>query len=226
MISDNYEKNNQVCICGTVEGESKFSYELYGEKFYECKIRITRLSGACDILPAVISERIMPKDWSAGKTVCAIGQFRSCNEIVDGRSKLKLYVFIREISDGLAYQNKNRINLTGFICKAPYYRTTPFNREITDVLIAVNRAYGKSDYIPAIAWGRNAKFAKYLARGERVALEGRIQSREYQKNLNGKPTTMTAYEVSISKICTLEYGEESPYKFAEEEVQSNGNDNC
>lgn len=214
-MTQNYEKNNQVYISGELLGERKFSHESYGEKFYENQIRIERLSGAADTLPVIISERIMPKDWAAGKTVHILGQFRSHNEIVDGKSRLMLYVFACELLNAPADRNTNRIILGGYVCKKPSYRTTPFNREIADLLVAVNRAYNKSDYIPTIAWGRNARFVKGLEPGERVVLEGRIQSREYIKKTATGDETRIAYEVSISKICTSNDENDMPYKLTE-----------
>jgi single-stranded DNA-binding protein len=116
---------------------------------------------------------------------------------------------VRELLDELPNRNPNSILLSGYICKPPVYRTTPFNREIADVLIAVNRAYNKSDYIPCIAWGRNARFVKNLGVGDRIAVSGRIQSREYQKKLSETDIkTMTAYEVSVSKLAAFEAGED------------------
>jgi single-stranded DNA-binding protein len=144
-----------------------------------------------------------------GKTLCALGQFRSYNKIEGGKSRLMLTVFIRELIDEIPNRNPNNVLLSGYICKPPVYRTTPFNREIADVLIAVNRAYNKSDYIPCIAWGRNARFVRGLAVGERIAVSGRIQSREYQKKYSETESkTMTAYEVSVSKLAAFESGEE------------------
>lgn len=195
------KQNNKTYISGEIASESVFSHESYGEKFYECKVRIARLSGTHDTLPVVISEHIMPKDWAEGKTVHALGQFRSYNKIIDGKSRLQLYVFILELLDEPKGDKTNIVALAGYICKKPTYRTTPFNREIADVLIAVNRAYNKSDYIPAIAWERNARFVSGLSTGDRVQILGRIQSREYEKTLaNGNKESRTAYEVSISQI--------------------------
>lgn len=195
------EKNNKTYISGEIVSESAFSHESYGEKFYECKVRIARLSEVCDTLPVVISERLMTKDWTIGKRIHALGQFRSHNAIVDGKSRLMLYVFIRELLDEPRGNNTNLIGLAGYVCKQPMYRITPFNREIADVLIAVNRAYGKTDYIPCIAWGHNARFVNNLLVGERVQIKGRTQSREYEKKLpDGNTETRTAYEVSISSI--------------------------
>lgn len=200
---NNLEKqNNKVYLSGEIVTEARFSHEIYGEGFYEMDVLVKRLSGQSDILPITVSERLIEKsNLKIGSYLSAIGQFRSYNKQVDGKSKLMLTVFVREILDVNYSQNPNVIVLTGFICKPPIYRTTPFCREIADLLIAVNRAYNKSDYIPCIAWGRNARFVKNLQVGERVVLSGRIQSREYQKKLSETETKlMTAYEVSISKL--------------------------
>ncbi len=196
------EKNNKVFISGEIVTDAEFSHEVYGEGFYEMNVLVKRLSGQGDILPVTISERLITdKDLKPGVTINALGQFRSYNKLVDGKSKLMLTVFIRELLDFTPIKNPNSIVLSGYICKPPVYRTTPFNREIADILIAVNRSYNKSDYIPCIAWGRNARFAKNLAVGEKIALAGRIQSREYQKKITDDDIrTMTAYEVSISKL--------------------------
>ena len=198
----NEKQNNKVFISGRVVGEKVFSHEIYGEGFYEIKVAVKRLSGQEDILPVTISERLITKEnLEDGSKISAFGQFRSYNKLVDGKSKLMLTVFVRDIVDEDFCKNPNSIVLCGYVCKAPTYRTTPFNREICDMLIAVNRAYNKSDYIPCIAWGRNARFVKNLAVGERVALSGRIQSREYQKKTSDDDVkTMIAYEVSVSKL--------------------------
>lgn len=224
-MQNNTEKNNQVYISGEVVSEGKFSHETYGENFYEYTVKVPRLSGTNDLLPITISERITPSDMAVGKTIHALGQFRSYNKIVDGRSRLLLTVFIRELLDEPADCSPNAIILSGYVCKAPTYRITPLNREIADMLVAVNRAYNKSDYIPTIAWGRNARFAGNLEVGERVVLAGRIQSREYQKKQpNGNTVTMTAYEVSVSKICTTNNENDIPYELIAREEESDGND--
>ena len=199
------EKNNKVFVSGEILTEAEFSHEVYGEGFYEISILVKRLSGQGDILPITISERLIEnKNLKIGDTVNALGQFRSYNKLVDGKSKLMLTVFVRELLDYNPAKNPNSIVLSGYICKPPIYRTTPFNREIADLLIAVNRSYNKSDYIPCIAWGRNARFAKNLAVGEKIAISGRIQSREYQKRLeDDQVAILTAYEVSISKLCAF-----------------------
>ena len=144
-----------------------------------------------------------------GAPLCALGQFRSYNKLEGGRSRLMLTVFVRELLAPVPTQNPNSIVLSGYICKPPVYRTTPFNREIADLLLAVNRAYNKSDYIPCIAWGRNARFVQNLKVGDRVALSGRIQSREYVKRLSEtQSVTMTAYEVSVSKLAAFDEDED------------------
>ena len=204
------EKNNKVFIAGEIVSDASFSHEVYGEGFYEFFVRVMRLSGQADILPVTLSERLIQDGTLCkGKSICALGQFRSYNKIENGKSRLMLTVFIRELLEELPDKNPNSILLSGYICKPPVYRTTPFNREIADVLIAVNRAYNKSDYIPCIAWGRNARFVKNLAVGDKIAISGRIQSREYQKKLSEADVrTMTAYEVSVSKLAAFDQAEE------------------
>ena len=201
----NTEKNNKVYLYGEIVSEAEFSHEVYGEGFYEFKVRVMRLSGQADILPVTVSERIMTEDMKVGSYICALGQFRSYNKLEGGKSRLMLTVFVRELLESQPGKNPNSVVLSGYICKPPVYRTTPFNREIADLLVAVNRSYNKSDYIPAIAWGRNARFVRNLSVGDKIALSGRIQSREYQKKQPDESfVTMTAYEVSISKLAAFD----------------------
>ena len=203
------ETNNKVFISGEIITKAEFSHEVYGEGFYEMSVLVKRLSGQGDILPVTVSERLIENsNLKVGVTINAIGQFRSYNKLVDGKSKLMLTVFIRELLSEPVIKNPNTIVLSGYICKPPVYRTTPFNREIADILLAVNRSYNKSDYIPCIAWGRNARFAQTLGVGEKIVISGRIQSREYQKRLSETEVKiMTAYEVSISKLAAYENAE-------------------
>ena len=202
------DKNNQVFVAGEIISDATYSHEIYGEGFYEFFVKVMRLSGQADVLPVTLSERLIQGGMlGKGKEICAVGQFRSYNKIENGKSRLMLTIFVRELLDEPTDKNPNNILLNGYICKPPVYRTTPFNREIADVLIAVNRAYNKSDYIPCIAWGRNARFVKNLRVGDKVAISGRIQSREYQKRLSETDVkTMTAYEVSVSKLATFQAG--------------------
>lgn len=199
------EKNNKVYIYGEIVSEAVFSHEVYGEGFYEFYVKVMRLSGQADILPVTVSERIMTEEMKVGGYICALGQFRSYNKVDGAKSRLMLTVFVRELLEAPPVKNPNSIVLSGYICKPPVYRTTPFNREIADLLVAVNRSYNKSDYIPAIAWGRNARFVRNLAVGDKIALSGRIQSREYQKKQPDESfVSMTAYEVSISKLAAFD----------------------
>lgn len=200
----NYPENiaNKVFLAGQIVTEPQFSHEIYGEGFYEMLIEVPRLSEQKDVLPITVSERLLiDRPLKIGDMTGLFGQFRSYNKLVDGKSRLMLTVFVRELVDWTSDCNPNIIELGGFICKQPIYRTTPFKREICDLLVAVNRAYNKSDYIPCIAWGRNARFVRNLRVGEKVIISGRIQSREYQKRLEDDTVqTKTAYEVSINKI--------------------------
>ncbi len=209
--------NNKVFLCGKIASEPKFSHESFGEAFYEIKLEVKRLSEQCDIIPITISDKLLTKDMTVGSMLAVKGQFRSYNKVEEQKSKLMLTVFVREIIDYTEDMNPNIIEITGYICKAPTYRTTPFKREICDVLIAVNRAYNKSDYLPCIAWGRNARFVKNLEVGKKVCLVGRIQSRDYQKKLdNGEVENRVAYEVSINKISD----DESEFESFDDEMLS------
>lgn len=200
----NYEEmaNNKVVLAGDVVTRPQFSHEVYGEGFYEFRLRVLRLSNQSDVLPVTVSERLLAETPIAvGHSITVTGQFRSYNKIADQRSRLMLTVFARTVEPFDAEINPNTIMLDGYICKPPMYRTTPFKREICDVLLAVNRAYNKSDYIPCIAWGRNARYVNTLSVGNRIQLAGRIQSRDYQKQLSETMhETRTAYEVSIARI--------------------------
>ena len=206
-------ENNKVTLGGKVVGEFTYSHEMHGEKFYLFDILLRRLSGAYDVIPVMVSDRLM--DVEKDYTDCNIlvsGQFRSYNKHEEVSTKLILSVFAREITfleEIDDKQNVNSISLDGYICKEPKYRETPLGREIADVLLAVNRPYGKSDYIPCICWGRNARFAGNLDVGTHIKISGRIQSREYQKKLeDGDIETRTTYEVSASKVELAEEEEE------------------
>ena len=198
--------NNFINIGGCIATEFVFSHEIYGEGFYRFDVEVGRLSGAGDILPVTVSERIVDKDnMKIGQPIMIHGQIRSYNNYVeaDKRNKLVLTVFARdiEILDELPEQNPNDVFLDGYLCKAAIYRTTPFGREIADLLVAINRSYNKSDYIPCITWGRNARYASKLGVGDRVRLWGRMQSRQYQKRLeSGEVLDKVAFEMSVAKI--------------------------
>ena len=201
-MSFNEMNNNKVYITGEVVSQPTFSHEIYSERFYEFDLKVERLSSSYDIIPVTITERLMTEySISVGSKFSANGQFRSYNKLDEGKSKLMLTVYIKEILPYNEIDNPNYIEITGFVCKEPIFRVTPFKREITDVLLAVNRSYNKSDYLPCIAWGRNARLIKNFVVGDKVQVIGRIQSREYQKKLEDDTVvSKTAYEVSLSKI--------------------------
>lgn len=195
--------NNKIYLEGTVLSDLEYSHEMYGEKFYTFDLEVIRLSDSKDKLNITISERLIAEyDLYIGKDIIVEGQLRSYNKFVGGSNKLILTVFARNVEDCLQRsKNPNEIYLDGFICKEPIYRTTPFGREIADVLLAVNRSYNKSDYIPTIAWGRNSRFCKSLEVGDNIRIWGRLQSREYQKRVSDTEVIKKiAYEVSISKM--------------------------
>jgi len=208
-LTNNLHETNIVEVTGKIVSPIEFSHEMYGEGFYNFYLEVPRLSETVDVLPITISERLIVNlDLKEGKYVKIFGQLRSYNRYVDGASKLVLTIFSRdiklledekEIKEEL--KSPNEIFLDGYICKPPVYRTTPFGREISDLLLAVNRAYNKSDYIPCIAWGRNARFCDNILVGDHLKIWGRIQSREYQKKIKeNEYETRVAYEVSISKL--------------------------
>ena len=204
-MSDKIIENNQVTIMGKVATEFSFSHEVFGKGFYMVEVEVKRLSNSEDRIPLMISERLIDvtQDYT-GEYIMVHGQFRSYNRHEEQKNRLVLSVFVREISfmeeepDGT---KTNSIWLDGYICKEPIYRKTPLGREIADLLLAVNRPYGKSDYIPCICWGRNARYASGFEVGEHVQLLGRIQSREYVKRISDTETEKrVAYEVSVSKL--------------------------
>ena len=203
----NMQTNNKAVLIGKISSEFKFSHEVYNEKFYSFMLAIPRLSGNSDNIIITASEQlIFSKGFKIGDDTYVTGQFRSYNNYSDTGNKLILTVFAKDIEyadidrdDNNCYINE--VMLIGYICKPSIFRTTPFGREITDMLVAVNRTYNKSDYIPCILWGRNAKYASSLVVGEKIKIIGRIQSREYQKKISDNEfITKTAYEVSVSKI--------------------------
>ena len=222
----NIIENNMVTISGKVVSSVEFSHEVYGEGFYYFMLDVPRLSDSSDRIPVTISERLASKDKLEIGTIIEVeGQFRSYNSYNNEGNKLLLTVFARDITfleDEKKIKNPNQIYLNGFICKRPIYRTTPFGREITDLLLAVNRPYNKSDYIPCIAWGRNARFSENLAVGDNIKVWGRIQSRTYQKKLeSGDVLSKVAYEVSISKMEIAGENPESPESPGEGQADEN-----
>jgi len=208
-MTDKVIENNQVTVMGEIISDFGFSHEIFGEGFYMVDISVKRLSDSYDIIPVMVSERLLDvtADYK-GMYIGINGQFRSYNRHEEHKNRLVLSVFAREIEflEELEESSKtNQIYLDGYICKEPIYRKTPLGREIADVLLAVNRPYGKSDYIPCICWGRNARYASQFKIGERCAVWGRIQSREYMKKLDEERIERrVAFEVSVSKLELLE----------------------
>ena len=227
-MDTNYLENNYLTLVGKVTSEKRFSHEIYGESFYAFDLQIPRLSGSEDIIPITVSERLINDEMmQIGTRLLIKGQFRSYNSYENEKNRLILTVFAKDvkkleedeqehkidengnevIANDFARKDivTNEVVLIGYICKKPIYRQTPFGREIADILLAVNRAYNKSDYIPSIAWGRNARFCQNLEVGTEVKIVGRIQSRNYEKKLpDGTVINKTAYEISVSKFASVE----------------------
>lgn len=200
---------NTAVVSGKIASGFTFSHEVYGERFFNFYLDCPRLSGTSDILPVTVSDRLLGGRYSIGDVIEINGQIRSYNSYTDGRTRLILTVFARDINFAeITEQAENLIELNGFICKPCVYRTTPFGRKIADILLAVNRSFNKSDYIPCICWGRNAVFADSLDIGDNIKISGRMQSRVYQKRLSDTEVIeKTAYEVSVSKIELLNIDE-------------------
>ncbi len=206
---DQVIENNQVIMAGEIVSEFVFSHEVFGEGFYMLEISVRRLSNSYDVIPLMISERLIDvtQDYR-GETIAVSGQFRSYNRHEEKKNRLVLSVFVRElefVEEEPESSRTNQIFLEGYICKMPVYRKTPLGREIADLLVAVNRPYGKSDYIPCICWGRNARYASGFEVGAHIQLWGRIQSREYTKKVSEEEIERRiAYEVSVSKLEFIE----------------------
>lgn len=197
-------ENNSLVLCGVIETQPVLDHEVFGENFYRMELSVPRLSGAQDLLPVTISERLLNSQVTPGVRIGIVGQLRSYNKVMGGAGRLLLTAFAQRLTAPDDAENPNIIHLTGAICKPPAFRTTPFGREITDLMLAVNRAFGKSDYIPCIAWGRTARYAAGLGVGDKLEVQGRFQSREYQKQMpDGAVVNRVAYEVSLSRLTCL-----------------------
>ena len=210
----NYTENNYLVLIVKIISDKTFSHEIYGESFYVFNLEVPRLSGNEDIIPITISERLIANfDLTIGRKVVIEGQFRSYNSYENEKNRLVLTVFAKDIIDYKEEQEENVSNevvLNGYVCKKPIYRKTPFGREISDILLAVNRAYNKSDYIPCIAWGRNARFCENMEVGTEVKVVGRVQSRTYEKKFeDGRIEQRVAYEVSIGSLEVINKDENS-----------------
>lgn len=223
-MDTNYLENNYLTLVGKVTGEKEFSHEIYGERFYTFKLGIPRLSGNQDVIPITISERLVGEETlQEGKKLLVKGQFRSYNSYENERNRLILTVFAKDVMEVEEDEKEeeeeneivrkdiitNEVVLIGYLCKKPIYRQTPFGREISDILLAVNRAYNKSDYIPCISWGRTARFCQNLEVGSQVKVVGRVQSRMYEKKYeDGTVQNRVAYEVSVGSLEVIKEKEE------------------
>lgn len=196
----NYD-TNEIYISGKIVSEPVLTKNYYGEGFYEFKVEAERLSGRTDVLPFMVSERLTSDvALKEGTSIAVAGEIRTYNRIEDGKSRLFIHVFVSRFVD-LPDREMNRVLLSGYICKPPVFRLTPEGREITDILLAVNRRYGKSSYVPIIAWGRNARFCGNLPMGVSLSIEGRFQSRLYKKKLSETEIEQrVAYEVSAGQV--------------------------
>ena len=232
-MDTNYLENNYLTLVGKVTGEKRFSHEIYGERFFTFNLSIPRLSGNADIIPVTTSERLINDEMlTEGNKLLIKGQFRSYNSYENEKNKLVLTVFAKDVQeveeDETSEENEivkkemttNEVVLIGYVCKKPIYRQTPFGREIADLLLAVNRAYNKSDYIPTIAWGRNARFCQNLEVGTQVKIVGRVQSRIYEKKYeDGTVEQKVAYEVSICSLELINQGDDTQETAEENENQ-------
>ena len=228
-METNYLENNNLTLVGKITDEKKFSHEIYGEKFYTFDLSVPRLSGNADMIPITISERLFKDDEiKVGTKVRVKGQFRSYNSYENEKNRLILTVFAKDVVEVEEPEEQeenemvkkdmvtNEVILVGYICKKPIYRQTPFGREIADILLAVNRAYNKSDYIPTIAWGRTARFCQNLEVGTKVKIVGRVQSRMYEKkHEDGTTESRVAYEVSVGSLEVVEENEGTENKETE-----------
>lgn len=228
-MNTNYLENNHLVLVGKVTSDKRFSHEIYGEKFYIFDLAVPRLSGNADIIPITVSERLLSiNELKIDSKIVVEGQFRSYNSYENERNRLVLTVFAKDIKFAEDQEAEievskdvlsNEVTLNGYICKKPIYRQTPFGREISDLLLAVNRAYNKSDYIPCIAWGRNARFCENIPVGTEVKIIGRVQSRTYEKKYeDGTVETKVAYEVSVSSLEVVNQEDDSNEKVETEEA--------
>lgn len=194
-------ENNFISLQGRVEGDVSYSHSVLDEEFYKFKLNVSRLSGVVDSLPVTVPKKLLETvSLKDGDNISLTGQLRSYNKYMDNRTRLIITAFAKSIEEEKEEENPNSVILNGYVCKEPTYRKTPFGREITDVIIAVNRAFNRSDYIPTICWGKNALFCRDLPIGTNVLIKGRLQSREYTKRNGEEFEIRTAYEVSVGEI--------------------------
>ena len=201
---ENPREANRVVLCGTVAGKPEYSHMSRDVEFYTFPLEVARLSGNIDRLNIIARRQLLENieiEENSFLTVC--GELRSFNNKSDVGNKLIITVYAREICfDGIT--DVNNVYLTGTLCKKPTLRTTPMGRDICDLMLAVNRHYGRSDYLPCIAWGTKARDASQWDVGTVISLEGRIQSRRYIKTIDGQAFEKIAFEVSVTELSIVE----------------------
>lgn len=194
---------NQAELCGTAAADPRHSHDSRGIRFFTFPLETCRLSGTCDTLNVILRESMLePGLIHSGGRVRVIGELRSFNNRSGVGNRLVLTVFARDILPGDG-ADENHIVLTGTVCKTPTLRVTPMGREICDIILAVGRRYRRSDYIPVIAWGRQAQEAAEAAVGTQLVVRGRLQSRAYTKVIDGESCQRLAFEVSAADIFPL-----------------------
>ena len=194
-------RSNYCLLRGSVSEPPRFSHESRGERFFQFSMDVERLSGAVDTVHVLAREQLLDAlETDGGGKLCVQGELRSFNNRSGVGPRLVITVFARELSLGPG-EDENRILLTGTLCKTPTHRITPMGREICDLMLAVNRRYGRSDYLPCIVWGLSAREAACWDVGDTVRLRGRLQSRRYTKLIDGQSVEKVAYEVSVMEIC-------------------------
>lgn len=211
--------NNRMTACGRLERAPELSHEVMNEPFYTGTLLVKRLSGAVDRLPVTLPGKLIAESGvPLDSLLLMTGQVRSYNKVIEGAGRLMITLFAQSVTPTNDNETLNRVELCGALCKPPVYRSTPFGREICDMMLAVNRAFGKSDYIPCIAWGRNAQYASRFHVGDHLRIGGRLQSREYQKLMdNGEYIVRNAFEVSAF---TLDAVDHHPQEAAFEEADT------
>ena len=194
------ETRNDLLLRGTAAAEPAFSHENHGQRFYRFPLSVRRLSAQADVLQVIATgEQLSHLLPLTGRRLEIQGQLRSFNNKSGQGSRLVISAFTRLLVE-TAGEDVNIIELKGAICKPPVLRRTPLGRCICDMMLAVNRRYGRADYLPCIAWGQVAMVTGQLPVGSTLALEGRVQSRVYTKVVDGVPQERTAYEVSIMRL--------------------------
>ena len=196
---DQYKGENRIVLRGQAAGVPVRSHQNHGVEYYVAPLRVPRLSGVDDVLNIVTVDPDQAV-WTVGNWVSVQGEVRSYNNRSGQGSKLVITVLVRSAQPAPEETGENRLVLAGALCRRPTARRTPLGREICDLLLAVNRPYGRADYLPCIAWGSLAAHCAGLDVGDRLRLEGRLQSRQYHKLIDGEQVERTAFEISVMNL--------------------------